>query len=68
MCAVWLRVKFHKKDAEKLPLVKRFFIYWLEMAFRANPTEQIVTFFDMTEAGLSNLVSLGLLSLFGCFA
>ncbi|XP_076446615.1 motile sperm domain-containing protein 2-like [Babylonia areolata] len=52
---VFLRVKHHKKDAAQMPLVKKFFVFWLEMAFKSNPVDRIVTLFDMTEAGLSNL-------------
>ena len=40
-------------------LVKKFFVFWLETSFRAKPLEKIVTCFDMSEAGLSNLVSIG---------
>ena len=56
---VFLRVKEHRKDASKLLLVKKFFIFWLETSFRAKPLERVVTLFDMSEAGLSNLVSTG---------
>lgn len=52
---LFLRVKLHKKDTSQLPMVKKFFIYWLEMSFKVQPLEKIVTLFDMTEAGLSNL-------------
>ncbi|KAL8561547.1 hypothetical protein ACOMHN_024783 [Nucella lapillus] len=52
---VYVRVKEHKKDAALLPMVKKFYIFWLELSFRANPLERVVTLFDMTDAGLSNL-------------
>ncbi|KAK7097956.1 motile sperm domain-containing protein 2-like isoform X2 [Littorina saxatilis] len=52
---LYVRVKEHKKDASKILEVKKFFIFWLEMSFRADPLEKVVTFFDMSEAGLSNL-------------
>ncbi|KAK7496486.1 hypothetical protein BaRGS_00012138 [Batillaria attramentaria] len=52
---LFLRVKEHKKDANLLPVVKKFFLYWLEKAFRENPLERVVCLFDMSDAGLSNL-------------
>ena len=56
--SVFLRVKEHKKGATELILVKKFFIYFLELSFRAEPLSKVVTIFDMTDAGLSNLVSI----------
>lgn len=55
--AVFIRIKEHKRDASLLPSAKRFYLFWLERAFQEAPLERIVSIFDMTECGVSNLVS-----------
>ncbi|XP_033743770.1 motile sperm domain-containing protein 2-like isoform X2 [Pecten maximus] len=50
-----IRVKYHKKDAEKLPGVKKFLAYHIETVYKEDPTKELVILFDMSEAGLSNL-------------
>lgn len=54
--AVILRVKEHKKDADKIG-VKKFISYHLETAYKEDPMQEIIMLFDMTNTGLSQLVS-----------
>lgn len=53
---MFVKVKEHKKDANLLPEVKRFFAYHLETQYKEDPHSQITLVFDMSDAGLSNLV------------
>ena len=53
---MFVKVKEHKKDANLLPEVKRFFAYHLETQYNEDPHSQITLVFDMSDAGLSNLV------------
>ena len=52
---LFVKVKEHKKDANLLPEVKRFFAYHLETQYNEDPHSQITLVFDMSDAGLSNL-------------
>ncbi|XP_025085499.1 motile sperm domain-containing protein 2-like isoform X2 [Pomacea canaliculata] len=52
---LFIRIKEHKRDASLLPSAKRFYLFWLERAFQEAPLERIVSIFDMTECGVSNL-------------
>ena len=54
--SVIVHVCKHKKDPAHLPLIKKFFGFMMEWQSINHPGEQIVLMFDMTNAGLSNLV------------
>jgi hypothetical protein len=53
---VYFKIKDHKKDPAKLPLLQKYVAYLLEDYFLHNMGSQIVVMFDMTDAGLSNMV------------
>ena len=54
--AVFFQVKKVQKDAEKLPMVKKFVAWWIEKHCSKHPSERIVVLFDMTDAGFANMV------------
>lgn len=54
---VFVKVKEHKKDANTLSDVKKFFAWHLEKQYNEEPENEITLVFDMADAGLSNLVS-----------
>ena len=54
--SVYFDVKKSKKDAEKAQMVKQFIAWWIDKHFLNHPEERLVVLFDMSEAGLSNMV------------
>ena len=56
--AVWLKIALHKKDANMLPMIKKFFAYCFETAYNERPEDELVMLFDMTNTGISNLVNM----------
>ncbi|XP_078324261.1 motile sperm domain-containing protein 2-like isoform X2 [Crassostrea virginica] len=52
---IWLKIALHKKDANMLPMIKKFFAYCFETAYNERPEDELVMLFDMTNTGISNL-------------
>ncbi len=57
LLAVYLRITNIKKDPEKMPMFKKFIGWWIDKHYLLHPDEKIVMMFDMTDAGLANVVS-----------
>lgn len=55
--SVFIKTKEYRKDMNILPMTKRFFAFALERVHRRSINEQVVILFDMSEAGLANLVT-----------
>lgn len=62
MNAVWFRVKLHVKDAKTILDKKRYVAFWLERYAKREPGMPLTVVFDMSESGLSNIVSSSLYS------
>lgn len=58
---VWLKIAKHRKDANLLPMIKKYFAYCFETAYNERPEDEIVLLFDMTNTGISNLVCMHIL-------
>ena len=54
---VYFRIAKIKKDPEKAPTFKKFIGWWIDKHYLQHPDEKIVMMFDMTDAGLTNVVS-----------
>ncbi|XP_048776179.1 motile sperm domain-containing protein 2-like [Ostrea edulis] len=52
---IWLKIAKHRKDANLLPMIKKYFAYCFETAYNERPEDEIVLLFDMTNTGISNL-------------
>ena len=46
-----------RKNQENYPLVKQFIGWWLDKQFLTDPDNYITPIFDMSQAGLANMVS-----------
>lgn len=57
LCLVWFRVKLHIKDAKTIVDKKKYVAFWLERYAKKEPGMPLTVVFDMTESGLSNIVS-----------
>ncbi len=55
--AVYFKIKNIKKDPTKALVVRKFIGWWIDKHYLQHPDEKIVMMFDMTDAGLSNVVS-----------
>ncbi len=55
--AVWFKVKLHVKDAKVALDKKRYVAFWLERYSKREPGMPLTVVFDMSESGLSNIVS-----------
>lgn len=55
---VWFRVKLHVRDAKTLQDKKRYVAFWLERYARREPGMPLTVVFDMSESGISNIVSM----------
>uniref|UniRef100_A0A8C4SK72 CRAL-TRIO domain-containing protein n=1 Tax=Erpetoichthys calabaricus TaxID=27687 RepID=A0A8C4SK72_ERPCA len=54
----WFRVKMHVKDAKTASDKKRYVAFWLERYARREPGMPLTVVFDMTESGITNIVSM----------
>lgn len=54
---VWFRVKLHVKDAKTILDKKKYVAFWLERYAKKEPGMPLTVVFDMTESGISNIVS-----------
>lgn len=55
--AVILQVKKHRKDPQNIVINKQGFAFVLEEYIAQHPGEQIVVLFDLSGAGLAQLVN-----------
>lgn len=55
---VQFQVAKNKKDPSNIDSVKKFIAWWIDKTYKKTPENSIVVLFDMTGAGLSNMVSL----------
>lgn len=49
-----------QKNGHKLKETKQYIAYYLNQHYRESPEEQLITFFDMTDAVVSNMVCIWL--------
>lgn len=54
---VWFKVKLHVKDTKTALDKKKYVAFWLEQYAKKEPGMPLTVVFDMTESGLSNIVS-----------
>lgn len=54
---VWFKVKLHTKDAKTVQDKKKYVAFWLERYAKREPGMPLTVLFDMTESGISNIVS-----------
>lgn len=54
---VWFKVKLHVKDAKTFMDKKKYVAFWLERYAKREPGMPLTVVFDMTDSGLSNIVS-----------
>lgn len=54
---VWFKVKLHAKDAKTFQDKKKYVAFWLERYAKREPGMPLTVVFDMTESGISNIVS-----------
>lgn len=54
---VWFKVKLHSKDAKTVIDKKKYIAFWLERYAKKEPGMPLTVVFDMTDSGLSNVVS-----------
>lgn len=57
---VWFKVKLHVKDPKTVSDKKKYVAFWLERYAKKEPGMPLTVVFDMTESGLSNIVSVPL--------
>lgn len=58
MCfSVWFKVKLHVKDTKTILDKKRYVAFWLERYVKREPGMPLTVVFDMSESGISNIVS-----------
>ncbi|XP_065192499.1 motile sperm domain-containing protein 2-like isoform X2 [Sycon ciliatum] len=50
-----INTRFHKKDAERFLLVKKYLVFLLEQQRIREPSNQLTVIFDMTGTGLGNV-------------
>ena len=56
LTAVYIDVKANSPKPDQIPLLKNYIAYVLEQHHRKDPEVMIVALFDMSKAGLSNMV------------
>lgn len=54
---VWFKVKLHVKDPKTVLDKKKYVAFWLEQYAKKEPGMPLTVVFDMTESGISNIVS-----------
>lgn len=60
--SVWFRVKLHIKDTKTVLDKKRYVAFWLERYVKREPGMPLTVVFDMTDSGISNIVSVRIIS------
>lgn len=60
--SVWFKVKLHVKDAKTIMDKKKYVAFWLERYVKREPGMPLTVVFDMSESGLSNIVSVRVIS------
>uniref|UniRef100_A0AAY4DSC3 MSP domain-containing protein n=1 Tax=Denticeps clupeoides TaxID=299321 RepID=A0AAY4DSC3_9TELE len=53
----WFKVKLHIKDAKTILDKKKYVAFWLERYSKQEPGKPLTVVFDMSESGLSNIVT-----------
>lgn len=54
---VWFKVKLHVKDPKTVLDKKKYVAFWLERYAKKEPGMPLTVVFDMTDSGISNIVS-----------
>ena len=58
LLSVMFQIQKSKKDSSNAFKSKQFIAWWIDKAFLRSPDNRIVALFDMTNCGLSNVVSI----------
>lgn len=56
---VYIDVKANTPSSDEIPILKKFIAYNLEQHHRKEPEIMVVALFDMSRAGLGNMVGIG---------